>query len=113
MPYINTTTTKKITDAERAELIKTFGKLIEIIPGKIEAYLMLNFEDGKKMAYQGDAEQDCAILAVDILGAAEEKYLKALSDELCLAVNRVIGVPTDRIYVKFGVYDNWYCGVGK
>lgn len=113
MPYINTTTTKKITEEQRLELINTFGKLIEIIPGKIEEYLMLNFEGEAKMAYQGDANQDCAILAVDILGAAEEKYLARLSDELCLAVNRVLGVPTERIYVKFGVYDHWYCGVSK
>ena len=113
MPYINTTTTKKISDAQRRELIDAYGKLIEIIPGKIEAYLMLNFEDERKMAYQGDDKQDCAILAVDSLGAAEEKYLVALSDELALAVNRILGVPTERIYVKFGVDENWYCGVSK
>ena len=113
MPYINTTTTKKITEEERTELTKTFGKLIEIIPGKKEAYLMLNFEDERKMAYQGDDKTDCAILAVDILGAADEKYMEKLSDELAKAVNRILGVPTERIYVKFGVYENWYCGVSK
>ena len=113
MPYINTTTTKKITDEERAELTREFGKLIEIIPGKIEAYLMLNFEDERKMAFQGDSKTDCAILAVDILGATEEKYMEKLSDGLVLAVNRVLGVPTERIYVKFGVYENWYCGVSE
>ena len=113
MPYINTTTTKKLSDEQRAELIKTFGKLIEIIPGKIEAYLMLNFEDGAKMAYQGDDKQDCALLAVDILGSADGVYLEKLSDELALAMNRIAGVPTERVYVKFGVYENWYCGVSK
>ncbi len=109
MPYINTVTTKKISPEAEAELIRAWGEAIEIIPGKCEEYLMLNFTDNARMAFKGSKE-DCAILEVEILGKGKAEDFSKLADVMIETINRVLGVPKERVYVKYAEVDYWYAG---
>ena len=107
MPYIETKTSVKLTDEMTRALKEAFADAITLIPGKSEQWLMLGFEDGKKMAFRGDMESDCAMLEVDVFGAAADEAFDALTERLCQVVSRILGIRGDRIYVKYRECDRW------
>ena len=107
MPYINTKTTATITKEQEIALKEAFGKAIELIPGKSEAWLMLEFSDNCRMAFKGTQSPDIAILEVAILGKAKSADYDKLTERLCSEVSSILGVPSDRIYVKYSEHDCW------
>ena len=107
MPYINTVTTVNITEEQKRALTKEFGKAIELIPGKSEEWLMLRFTGGEMMAFKGDCESPCAMIEVEVFGKAKPSAMEDLTKELCLIVERTLGVKSERVYVKFEEIDTW------
>ena len=107
MPYINTTTSVSINDAQIKKLTKELGRAITLIPGKSEKWLMLNFTSDAKMAFRGDCSTPSAMLEVEIFGKAKESDLQALTERLCEVVSEILAVPSDRIYVKYREVDRW------
>lgn len=107
MPYINTKTTANISKDQELALKEAFGKAIELIPGKSEAWLMLEFSDNCRMAFKGTQSPDIAMLEVAILGKAKRADYDNLTEQLCNDVNAILGVPTDRIYIKYSEHDCW------
>ena len=107
MPYINTVTTVKITPEQEAELTRQYGKAIELIAGKSEEWLMLNFQGGSNMAFRGTTAPDIALIEVDILGKARDPEYDSLTEKLCEVANTILGVPRNRIYVKYSDYEHW------
>ena len=107
MPYIETKTTVKLDDELMRALKEAYADAITLIPGKSEQWLMLGFEDGKRMAFRGDMQTDCAMLEVDIFGSASDSAYDALTERLCQVVSRVLGISPDRIYVKYRECDRW------
>ncbi len=111
MPYIDLKTTVKISAENEETLRKEFGKIITLIPGKTEAWLMLNFDDKRRMAFKGNADSDTAIVSVDLLGTASEKAYADMTHAICTTVSYVLGVPFNRVYVKYAEYSHWgYAG---
>lgn len=111
MPYINLKTSAKISAENEKTLIKEFGKIISLIPGKTEAWLMINLDGECRMAFKGNMDADTAIVNVDLLGGASEKSYADMTRAICDTVSQVLGVPFGRIYVKYGEYEHWgYAG---
>lgn len=112
MPFIETKTTAKITAEQESELRAELGKAIELIAGKSEEWLMLNFEDECRMAFRGTTAPDIAMVDVQILGKAKDSEFDKLTERICEIVNHVLNVPRNRIYVKYSEYDHWgYNGI--
>ncbi len=107
MPYIETKTTVKATCEQERLFKEALGKAIEIIPGKSEAWLMLNLIDGCRMSFKGDADTDCAMVEIDIFGSAECETYDAMTEAVCNIVNEIFGIKKDRIYVKYRECDTW------
>lgn len=107
MPFIDLKTTVKIDNKKEAMLRAEFGKIIALIPGKSEAWLMLNFSDECKMAFRGNDEADTAMVKVELLGKAPEKSYDDMTKTICDTVNKVLGVPMDRIYVNYKEFSVW------
>lgn len=107
MPYIETKTTVKLNDEITRALKEAYADAITLIPGKSEQWLMLGFDDGKRMAFRGDMESDCAILEVDIFGAAADSAYDALTERLCKVVSELLDISPDRIYIKYRECDRW------
>ena len=106
MPYINTTTTAKITDEVKERLTKELGEAITLIPGKSEEWLMLNFAGGSAMAHRGTLG-DCCMIEVSIFGSATSEAYDALTARLCEIVAKELGIPANRTYVKYTECDRW------
>lgn len=110
MPFIRTTTTETITK-EKAEILKEkLGCAIALIPGKSEAYLMLEFKGDAAMAFRGDSTTPLAMVEVQLLGSASVEYLDALNKRVTEILEDTLGVPKDRIYVNFSHYERWGSG---
>ena len=111
MPFIDTKTTVKIEKSKELILKEEFGRAIELIRGKSERWLMLNFSDCCNM-YMAGSDEPSAILEVKIFGkASEEEYANltaALTDIMC----RELGLNPARVYVKYDEVDIWgYNGI--
>ena len=107
MPLIDIKTTTVITKENEAELTREFGEKIAILPGKTEEWLMLNFSDNCRMAFRGEATPDIAYIEVKLLGASTDEAYERLTAALTETVTRVLGVPSDRVYVKYEEISTW------
>lgn len=107
MPFINTKTNINITDKKREELKIKFGKVIEIIPGKSENWLMLGFDDNVKMYFKGDDSHPIAFVEVKIFGSSTTEAYESLTKEITKVLNDVLNILPENIYVKFEEVSNW------
>lgn len=110
MPFIETKTTKEITDDVKNRLTKQLGEAISIIKGKSERWLMLDFVGSSKMAFSGDSEKDCAIVSVALLGKAEKSEYDELTAKITEIISSELSVSPDRIYVKYTEHELWGFG---
>lgn len=107
MPYISTTTTKKISDADREFLKTELGKIIAEFPGKSEQWLMLSFRDDVKMYFKGDDSLDTAYIEISIFGSAPKDAYDRVTAKICQLYENKLGIPGNRIYVKYEESDKW------
>ena len=107
MPYINMKTSAKLDTGAAEALKKAFGEAITLIPGKTERWLMINIEDGCDMAFAGDFKSGCAMLEVELFGAAKNEAYDSLTKRLCDVVSEKTGVSPNRIYVKYAEVGHW------
>lgn len=107
MPYISTKTSVSISREKELALKQKLGKAIECIPGKNESWLMLSFEDNVRMWFKGDDSRPSAMVEVSILGKADPAYYSKMTAVICDALSEELGIPGDRVYVRYGESDNW------
>ena len=110
MPFIRTTTNVNVTKDAAKEIKAAYGKDIELISGKAECYLMLSISGGVDMAYQGDMDSPAAMVEVQLLGKADPKELDDFTAAASKDLERILGIPSSRIYINYLEYEHW--GVG-
>ena len=107
MPFIRTTTNKELSQKEKVKLRELYGKLIEKIPGKSEEWLMISISDGTYMAFRGEDEEPCAMIEVDLLGAADSSALDEMTEAVCDKVGNLLDIDPARIYVRYQSFEHW------
>lgn len=106
MPYINTTVSVPIPKNVEKELANEFGKAITLIRGKTEKWLMLNFTENSSMYFAG-SDAPSAMVEVQVFGSASDEEYDALTARMCEVVSEKLGIPADRVYVKYEEYNRW------
>lgn len=104
MPFIEVKTNQNISD--KTELKSALGKAITAIPGKSEAWLMVELEDNKAMYFQGSVGP-CAMFEVAIFGRASDDAYDELTKRICAISEKQLGVSPDRTYVKYSEIEHW------
>lgn len=107
MPFIDTKTTAVITPEKEETLRRRLGEAIALLPGKSEEWLMLNFTDRCRMAFRGRADGDIAIAEIKIFGKASDAAYNKLTTAVCDIFREVLGIPGERVYVKYEEIDHW------
>ena len=97
MPYINTTTTKKLDKSVRDEIKAELGQIIAEIPGKTENWLMVGFCEGAAMYFRGDDSADSAYA---------DAY-ERMTARICDLFEKKLGISPDRVYVKYEEAEHW------
>ncbi len=99
MPYLNIQTNLSVDEEARHLLLKRSSKLTAELLGKPESYMMVALKPDVPMAF-GGTEDPLAYLELHALGLAADKT-KILSKGLCELIEAELGIPSDRVYVKF------------
>ena len=107
MPYIEAKLSCTLTQDKISSLKSEFGKAIECIPGKSEAWLMVNIEDGKNLYFKGDNSEDAAFISVSVFGKASSDACENLTKSICKIINEITGISPDRTYVTYSEFDKW------
>ena len=107
MPLISTKTNKHLTEADTKALTESYGRAIELLPGKTEAWLMLSFEGDTPMAFRGKADTPMAFLTVSLVGKAPSAAYDALTKRLCEIMRDTLGIRPDMTYVKYEEVEHW------
>ena len=107
MPFIHSKTNIKTTANQQLELKTRLGEAISILPGKSEAWLMINLEDDQKMYFRGDDSEPLAFICVNCYGNADEAAFDRMTDELTKIYGEVLGIKADHMYIKYDASLHW------
>lgn len=104
MPFIRTTTNISIPKEIELKLKEEYGNAISIM-GKIESWLMLEFDDNKKMYFQGNSEKPIAYVDIKVFGSVSnaDEMTRAVSTSL----NTYLNIPLNQIYVSYSSFTEW------
>ncbi|MDF2877129.1 MAG: hypothetical protein K0S30_225 [Clostridia bacterium] len=107
MPYIDSKVTVSLTE-EKKDVLKTeLGKIISLIPGKSEDFLMVGFDDNYSLYFKGNKLDFGAFVEVKIFGATPQASLDAVTKEICMLYSRELDISADCIYVKYEEVSTW------
>ena len=101
MPYIETVTNVKITDEKEKCIKEKLGKAIEIISGKSEKWLMVNFSDEQRLYFHGDKDMPICYSEVKIFGDVDKEELESLTKRMCEIYKEELDVESENTYVKY------------
>lgn len=105
MPLITTKVSNEISKEKEISLKNRFGKAISLI-GKSESWLMIEFQDNCRLYFKG-SDEPSAMIEVDLLGSASDSGYDKLTAELTDIIFSELGIPKDRIYVKYSEIGHW------
>lgn len=106
MPFINTKYSQKITPEQETELKTALGSAVSVL-GKTESWLMLGFEQECSLYFRGEKAEKIAFVDVSLYGTASPAACDKMTAEICRIYTQVLGIPTDKIYVKYSPTDCW------
>lgn len=106
MPCIQLKVSTPVTQKQEITLKERLGQAITI-PGKTEAWLMVEIEADCHLWLSGDNSAPAAFAEVKILGTSTREYFEKMTAELCKIFSEVLGIPGDRTYVKYEEVTHW------
>lgn len=106
MPFINTKYSADITPAQETDIKSQLAEAVSII-GKSESWLMVGFEPNCSLYFRGEKSEKIAFVEVSLYGGASAAAYDKLTSEICRILENSLGVPRDKIYVKYSPTDNW------
>ncbi len=104
MPFIEVKTNQTIAD--KVSLKSALGEAITAIPGKSEAWLMVELEDKKDMYFKG-SDEPCAMFEIAVFGKASDDAYDDLTNRICDISEKMLNVSADRTYVKYSEIEHW------
>lgn len=105
MPLITAKTSVEISKEKEIALKEKFGEVISLI-GKSESWLMVDFQDKKKLWFKG-TDEDCGIIEIDLFGKASDEGYDALTEKITEIVCSELPIDRSRLYVKYNEIDHW------
>ena len=110
MPFIVSRVNLPLSKEKETELKEWMGRAIELVPGKSEEYLLLDFQDNCHLWLRGDNSKPAAYIETAIFGNEDHAGYTALTEEFTRAFHTVLGIPPENVYIKYDDITAW--GVG-
>lgn len=107
MPFICAKISEPLTQPQIEAIKNDLGKAISLLPGKSEAYLMVEVEDQCHLYFKGDSDAPTAMCEVSVFGKAPRDACEALTGAICESLQNNAFVSPSRCYVKFQFADTW------
>lgn len=107
MPFINSKVSVAMSQEKKEAVKAKLGEAIALIPGKSERWLMVGFEDSYDLYFQGNQDAPTAFVEVKVYGGASATVFEKLTSVICDIYQEELGIPQNRIYVKYEEVENW------
>ncbi len=107
MPFINSKVSVAMSQEKKDAVKAKLGQAITLVPGKSENWLMVGFEDSYDLYFQGNQDGPTAFVEVKVYGGASPDAFTKLTGEICDIYQEELGIPKNRIYVKYEAVENW------
>ena len=107
MPFINSKVSVNMSREKKEQVKKRLGEAIALVPGKSENWLMVGFEDGCDLYFQGNQDGPSAFVEVKIYGGASGDAFNQLTGAICQIMTEELGIPSNRTYVKYEEVEHW------
>lgn len=99
MPLLRLQINVSVAQARHAELLTGMSQLVAHAIGKPEQYVMVMLEEGPiLMSGQGGP---AAFADVRSIGGLDGNVNREISQNLCVLLNRILGIPANRVYLNF------------
>ena len=106
MPFINVKTNVSVSEEQKTSIKSAMGRAITAIPGKSEGWLMVGIEPEYDLWFKGESAP-VAMVEVSIYGSASSNALTTLTSHITGILTDNIGIPSDRVYVKYTSTNDW------
>ena len=106
MPYIGVNMAGTLTDEQKLAIKCGLGEKIGVIPGKVEAALMVDISENHTLFLGGD-QRPLAFLDVRCYGTTEFEHKKAFTEAAFEVVQSATGLTARDIYLTYAEYPNW------
>lgn len=100
MPTFNLQTNVPGDRVSASQIIADLSKAVASAVGKPESYVLVSLDTGKPMMF-GGTEEPCAYGELISIGSIGGEKNKKISAALAEVVQRHLGVPSNRLYIKF------------
>lgn len=107
MPFINSKVSVAMSKEKKDSVKAKLGEVISLIPGKSEGWLMVGFEDSYDLYFKGNQDGPTVFVEVKVYGSASPDVFSRLTGAICDIYQEELGIPKDRIYVKYEEVENW------
>lgn len=107
MPFIHTKTNTVITPAMEESLKAKLGKAIELIPGKSETWLMLQFSGENHLWFRGKADEPVAFVEIMANGSVSDSAYDTMTAAVIDIIGGELNIAPDHIYVEYQVASKW------
>ena len=101
MPFIKAKVSCPISQEQESELKTGIEKAIELVPGKSEEYLLLEFEDNCRLWLRGENEEPIAYIEAAIFGNELHYGYDTFTAEITNLFSEVLHIRPDHIYIKY------------
>ena len=101
MPFIKAKISCPVSPEQEAELKTGMGKAIELVPGKSEEYLLLEFEDNCHLWLRGQNDEPIAYIEAAIFGNEGHYGYDAFTAEVTSLFAKMLNIRPDHIYIKY------------
>lgn len=107
MPFIKCKVSCEMTKEQELALKRRFGKAIELVPGKSEDYLLLEFENNCHLWLRGEQDAPISYIEAAIFGNEGHFGYDTFTAEITKAFTEVLGIQPDRVYIKYEDITAW------
>ena len=109
MPVVHTYCSEPISDAAREALKAAYGKAIEAVPGKSEAWLMCVFNGETPIYFAGEDSEPSAYVEVGVFARSEvpASAWERFTEEVTPVIARELGVDPTRLYIRYDATANF------
>ena len=101
MPFIKAKVSCPVSPEQESELKTGMGKAIELVPGKSEEYLLLEFEENCRLWLRGKNDEPIVYIEAAIFGNKMHYGYDAFTAEVTKLFAKVLNIRPDHIYIKY------------
>lgn len=109
MPFIQVNVSRKLEHEQIENVKSALGELITLIPGKTEAVTMIDIAD-KRCIYKDGKAIDGGFIEIRLYGAAELGSKEALTAAVFSAMERLLGIQPQNLYLNILELTSWGTG---